>query len=55
MMEFVILLAAIVLGTLLSTLIMIVVICNKAVMKKYLKWITRVTDEIANELFVKQD
>ena len=51
MMDFVLLVAAFVLGNLLTAVAGLLVFCNKKVMKKYTKWAMKMTNEIADELF----
>lgn len=55
MMEFVLLVAAIIVSNLLSATIACVIVCNKKVMKKYTKWAMNVSNEIAEELFEQKD
>ena len=50
MMDFVLLVAAIVVSNLLTTGIALAVVCNKKVMKKYMKWCTKMAEEITEEL-----
>lgn len=50
MMDFVLLVMAIVVSNLLTTGIALAVVCNKKVMKKYMKWCTKMSEEIADEL-----
>lgn len=39
------------LGTLLATGTMFAVLCNKRVLKGYVKWVTKMTNEITDELY----
>ena len=54
MLNFIMMVVAVAMGTLLASIIGVVVLCNKKVMKAYLKWVNKMTMEITDELFDNQ-